>query len=216
MLPYSSLTLMRSLLAKFQFQLAAPGLSFESFFNHPITVQNERMLFRGADFIEIMAPIMSREFLRVALPYFDENFSAWGYEWLWRKLLNDRKAFAAILDAAPITHTRPMGQGSLYRNCALNGLTAEQEGAALIAKFGLDRQPFRSLFGITNDKPPRLLTGNELLHEMLVGYRQLSHHDFNNFHRCIVCLLTRNRPLATIDQLRCLGGFGDIESAICV
>jgi hypothetical protein len=39
----------------------------------------------------------------------------WGYEWLWRKLLNDGRAFAAILDAAPIVHARPMGQGSLYK-----------------------------------------------------------------------------------------------------
>ena len=115
LLPYSSLVKARSLLEKYRFKLAAPSLSFESFFGWPIAVQNERMLFRGTDFVEIMAPIMSRDFLRLALPHFDENFSSWGYEWLWRKLLNDGRAFAAILDAAPIVHARPMGQGSLYK-----------------------------------------------------------------------------------------------------
>jgi hypothetical protein len=79
LLPYSSLVKARSLLEKYRFKLAAPSLSFESFFGWPIAVQNERMLFRGTDFVEIMAPIMSRDFLRLALPHFDENFSSWGY-----------------------------------------------------------------------------------------------------------------------------------------
>jgi hypothetical protein len=99
------------------------------------------MLFRGTDFVEIMAPIMSRDFLRLALPHFDENFSSWGYEWLWRKLLNDRRAFAAILDAAPIVHTRPIGQGSLYKNHSREA--ANKDLTDLIDKFGLNRDgPF--------------------------------------------------------------------------
>ncbi len=210
LLPYSSLMNARTLLEKYRFQLAGPSLSFESFFGWPIAVQNERMLFRGTDFVEIMAPIMSREFLRLALPHFDANFSSWGYEWLWRKLLNDRRAFAAILDVAPIVHTRPMGQGSLYKNHSREA--ASKDLTDLIDKFGLNcDEPFRSLFGLTIDEPPRLLSGDDLLHEMLGGYQRLLNYNFGNFTRCIDMLLKSNRPVARIDELRSLDGFGRIE-----
>ena len=211
LLPYSSLATTRDLLARFRFQLAAPSLSYESFFSWPITVQNENMLFRGTDFVEIMAPIMSRDFLQLALPHFDENFTSWGYEWLWRKLLNDRRSFAAILDAAPITHTRPLGQGSLYKDRSRT--TATKEMADVIDKFVLDRgEHFRSLFGVTNDETPHLLLGDKLLNEMLGGYRRLLDYNFNGFSRCIDALLKKNRPVATIDQMRGLDGFIKIEA----
>ena len=215
-LPYSSLATIRALLAKFSWQLATPSLSCESFFSWPITVQNQRMLFRAVDFVEIMAPIMSRDFLRITLPHFDANVSSWGLEWLWRQILRNSQTFAVILDAAPIVHTRPLGQSSLYKNLSSDGLRAEDERDALIARFGLDRnEPFRNLFGVSNDEPPRLLVGDDLVHEMIGGYRAVSDFNFDNFSRCLIGLLQWNRPLADIGQVRGLNGFARIEDA-CV
>jgi hypothetical protein len=214
LLPYSSLEKIQSLLAQFRFRLATPSLSYESFFSWPMTVQNERMLFRGTDFVEIMAPLMSRDFLRLALPHFDENYSSWGYEWLWRNILNDGKSFAATLDAAPIVHTRPVGKGSLYKNLPPGTPSAKEERNALIDKFGVDRnEPFRTLFGVTIDHSG-LLVGDDLLHEMLGGYRRLLNYNFGNFSRCVDALLTTNRPTVTIDQLRAMSGFIEVENCL--
>nr|WP_294501108.1 hypothetical protein [uncultured Rhodopila sp.] len=210
LLPYSSLVTVQALLARFRFFLAAPSLSAESFFGWPLTVQNETMLWRGTDFVEIMAPIMSRDFLKLALPYFDENFSSWGYEWLWRRFLNETGSFAAILDAAPIVHTRPPGCSTLYD--AGSRSVAIQEMNDLISKFKLTKEPFRNLFGITNEQTPRLLTANNLLHRMIGGYRGLMDHNFDNYGRCIDGLLNHHRPIAAIDQLRCLNGFAEVEN----
>jgi hypothetical protein len=209
LLPYTSLVTVQALLAEFQFCLAAPSLSRESFFSWPITLQNDGVLLRGTDFVEIMAPIMSRDFLKLALPHFDENFSSWGYEWLWRKFLSDRGSFAVILDAAPIVHTRRTGDGPLYAGRPASMATQEMDD--LIQKFGLTREPFRLLFGISNEQVPRLLLGNDLLHQMLVGYRGLMEYDFQSYSQCIDEILKGNRPIATIDQLRCLHGFTEIE-----
>jgi hypothetical protein len=71
--------------------------------------------------------------------------------------------------------------------------------------------PFRSLFGLTIDEPTRLLTGDDLLHEMLGGYHRLLDYNFGNFTRCIDMFLKSNRPVARIDELRCPDGFGRIE-----
>ncbi len=214
LLPYPSLERIRSLLAQFRFPLAAPALSYESFFSWPMAVQNERLLFRGTDFVEIMAPLMSRDFLRVALPHFDENHSGWGYEWLWRKILNDQKSFAAILDAAPIIHTRPIGKGSLYKNVPAGTPSAKEERDALFEKFDLGRgEPFRTLFGVTIEDS-RLLLGDQLLCEMLGGYPRLLERNFGNFTRCIDALLTKNRPTATVDRLREMAGFIEVEDAL--
>ena len=215
LLPYDSLLTTQSMLAQFGFQLAAPALSPESFFSWAISVRNERMLFRATDFVEIMAPIMSRDFLRMALPYFDENHSGWGYEWLWRKFLDDRQTFAAILDAAPIVHTRPQGRGSLYRNLPPGSPEAQEELKALVARFGLPRhEAWKNLFGLTNEAAPRLIAGDDLLSEMLSGYRRILGHKFSGFVCCINNLMDANRPVASLDQLRHLDGFSRIEATL--
>ena len=88
-LPFESLQRISALLARFRFVLSAPGLSYYSFFTWPLAVANSRFLFRGTDFVEVMMPIMSRAFLLAAMPAFNDNYTAWGHEWLWRKLLNE-------------------------------------------------------------------------------------------------------------------------------
>ena len=81
-LPFDTLRRISALLARFPFDLSAPGLSYESFFSWPLTMANDRFLFRCTDFVEVMAPIMSRAFLQAAMLAFADNFSCWGHEWL--------------------------------------------------------------------------------------------------------------------------------------
>src|ERR1700730_16184412 len=55
------------------------------------------------------------------------------------------------------------------------------------------------------------LKTDDVLHEMLGGYHRLLDYNFGNFTRCIDMLLKSNRPVAGMDELRCLDGFGRIE-----
>ncbi len=207
-IPDDSLKKILELLRDFGFVLAQPALSYYSFFSWPITVRNDQLLFRGTQFIEAMAPIMSRRFLELALPHFGENFSGWGHEWLWRHFLEQHATFAAVIDAAPIVHTRPLGTGPLYRERPADVPDAAEEMEQLLAKFGLDRAvPFRNLFGITAGPEPRLLYGDDLLSAMLSGYREMIGHDIGAVFRCIDDLLKGGRPLITRRELSQFAGF---------
>jgi hypothetical protein len=210
-LPHETILMVRKLLAVFRFALAAPALSYTSFFSWPINIRNDRLLFRGTDFVEIMAPIMSRAFLATCLPHFGENRSGWGQEWLWRQFLRERGFFAAILDAAPIVHTRPLGRGTIYKDRPAGCPDPNIERDQLIAKFALDPgTPFRNLFGVTLGPAPRLLAGVDLVQEMLCGYNAVLRHDQGAVLRCLDYLLKLG-PIATTEDLRSLVGFDLVE-----
>jgi hypothetical protein len=210
-LPHETILMVRKLLAVFRFALAAPALSHTSFFSWPINIRNDRLLFRGTDFVEIMTPIMSRAFLATCLPHFGENRSGWGQEWLWRRFLRERGLFAAILDAAPIVHTRPLGRGTIYKDRPAGCPDPHSERDQLIAKFALDPgTAFRNLFGVTLGPAPRLLAGVDLIQEMLCGYNALLRHDQGELLRCLDYLLKLG-PIAATEDLRSLAGFDLVE-----
>jgi hypothetical protein len=210
-LPHETILMVRRMLAVFRFALAAPALSHTSFFSWPINIRNDRLLFRGTDFVEIMAPIMSRGFLATCLPHFGENHSGWGQEWLWRRFLRERGQFAAILDAAPIVHTRPFGRGTIYKDRPPGCADPNSERDQLITKFALDPGiAFRNQFGVTSGSAPRLLAGVDLIQEMLPGYNALLRHDQAALLRCFDHLLKQG-PMVTIEDLRSLVGFDLVE-----
>ena len=215
-MPRETLAAVHGLLTRFKFMLAAPGLTLDSHFSWTITVRNDRLLFRGTNFVEIMAPIMSRAFMRLALPHFAENFTGYGYEWLWQRLLADCNGFAAILDCAPIRHVRPRGGGMLYKNQP-SGSSDGLDLHNFVRKFGLHRQgAFRNLFALTLGPAPRLLTRNALTHEMMAGYRQAYPEDSTKAAWWGEQLIKNHRPVEQLEALRGLAGFDRIEAAAAV
>lgn len=95
-------------------QLAQPALTANSYFQ--VTVQHIDYKLRYTNFVEIMAPILSRDALRVCYPTFHKSVTGWGMEYVWAKLLGYPDKGMAILDETPVKHTRPPGQGELYEN----------------------------------------------------------------------------------------------------
>ncbi len=115
----------------FKLRLWQPALGEGSRATWPVTRRADGSLIRMTDFVEIMCPIFSREGLRTCLPTFTENVSGWSLDTvLWRGLLNRRGM--AIVDAVPVGHYRPIGNGG--RRLA-NGKTPLEEGQELIAKY---------------------------------------------------------------------------------
>jgi hypothetical protein len=114
--PKSTVMNIIELLKYFSFPLSSPSLAPESYFSWPIMLQNKNFLVRATNFVEVIAPIMSADFLKRALPHFSESRNGWGYEWLWHRLLAEMSEPAAIFDCAPVVHTRPVGGGVLYKN----------------------------------------------------------------------------------------------------
>ncbi len=112
-------------------KLWQPALDEGSRATWPITRRVRGSLARSVDFVEIMCPIFSREGLRICLPTFSENLSGWSLDTvLWRGLLN--RQGMAIVDAIPVGHYRPIGNGGRKLP---NGKTPIQEGLELIRRY---------------------------------------------------------------------------------
>lgn len=99
-----------------------PALTHDSFYSHIVTLQNMNFVWRRTNFSEVMCPIFTREALADHLDSFDETISGFGLDILWSFVEWTKHGGAAILDATPIRHTRPVGAGVAYR-----GLTAHDE-----------------------------------------------------------------------------------------
>ena len=95
--------------------IGQPALSLDSYYSHPITLENHNFKFRYTNFVEIMAPIFSKEALMMCWQTFNINISGWGLDLLWPKLVEETNKRMAIIDATPVKHTRPLGVGGLYK-----------------------------------------------------------------------------------------------------
>lgn len=131
--------------------LAQPALSDGSYFSFPFTLENRAFHARFTNCVEVMAPLFSRAALRTCAPTFGESVSGWGLDLVWPRLLGDPRDGLAVLDAAPVRHTRPIGSGDWYRSL---GVDPAEERRRLLAHHGV-AEPFvhRQFGGIPRPGP---------------------------------------------------------------
>lgn len=156
---------------KYAMALAQPALTTDSHLGHLITLRNRSFHLRFTNFVEIMAPCFSRDFLKRALPTFNENLSGWGLDYLWPTMIPDW-ARIGIIDDVTVCHTRPVG-GPNYQHLAAAGQNCKQEAQALLAKHNLKADmPF--VRGGIDRMGRRLsvfdLTARELFDGIVMGY----------------------------------------------
>nr|WP_321460986.1 hypothetical protein [uncultured Cohaesibacter sp.] len=89
------------------FALAQPALTSQSYWAHRITLQNEGFIFRNSNLVELMMPVMKRDFLEKVLPLFKGRDAAMGVDFMWHQLTENPQRDVAIIDATPMTHSRP-------------------------------------------------------------------------------------------------------------
>jgi hypothetical protein len=107
---------------KHNFLLSQPSLSWDSFLSWKITMHNPTSEVRATGFVEIMCPLFERSFLEKVLYTFDMNYSGWGLDLLWSKLLDYEKI--GIIDKVIIKHRKPV---SSHTWKLPNNKTANQE-----------------------------------------------------------------------------------------
>ncbi|MGH9809615.1 MAG: hypothetical protein ACRD9W_20580, partial [Terriglobia bacterium] len=152
--------------------LAQPALTRDSHLGHLITLRNRSFQLRFTNFVEIMAPCFSRDFLKQMLPSFNANLTGWGLDFVWPTKVPDWTRIA-IIDGFTVCHTRPVG-GPNYQHLAADGKTPHQELREVLAKYGLTAvDPPYVRGGI--DKSDRRLsiydnTARELIDNIVIGY----------------------------------------------
>jgi hypothetical protein len=125
-----------------------PALDRQSYYGHLITLAVDGVLLRHTNFVEIMAPVLSRALLEDTLPLFGATMSGFGLDYLWPQraaaLRGDDHPACAILDGVSMTHTRPLGSALRATMKAAGGLTLRQEYAAMLARVSGRNPLFRS------------------------------------------------------------------------
>jgi hypothetical protein len=97
---------------------------------HRITMRHPGSILRYTGFVEIMCPVFSMRALRLCLGSFRDSVSGFGLDHLWPALLGGARSRIAIIDAAGVIHTRPLG-----RNYDVVAAVAEER--ALLAAYHL-------------------------------------------------------------------------------
>jgi hypothetical protein len=176
--------------------IAQPALADGSYYSHEITLENRAFSVRFTNYVEPMAPVFSRAALETCRRTFAESFSGWGLDYVWPKLLGHPRDRIAIIDEAPVLHTRPVGVSAWYRGLKLDPMaelvaTAARYGIRLphrLVHYGglprgpVDRAAFLPLGAafaarVVSGAPPRMRGTrrywNRQLHAMYHGWREL-------------------------------------------
>jgi hypothetical protein len=150
------------------FELFAPALHEASYYAHFDTMRNRRCFARRTGFVEIMVPCFSVRALTALLPTLDLTPTGWGWglDSLWPFLLEYRNV--GIVDAAPVLHTRPVGQ---FRDAAL-GEQVRAESDQIMASHGC-RQVHTTFEVIGPDRQAIDLAPDRLAARLTDGWRYL-------------------------------------------
>ena len=91
------------------FELAQPSLAPNSFLSHLVSAWNPLFEYRNVNFVEIMVPTFSAEFLRRVLPLFDDTKSGFGVDFIWQRFTKNPSKSVAVIDSTRVLHTRAVG-----------------------------------------------------------------------------------------------------------
>lgn len=113
------------------FQLALSDSSYSAF---PFLFQRGDAVFRQTNFVEVMAPFMSRAYLKRVLDTFDQSISTWGLDLLWS--FQYRTAACGVLNDLLMHHEDypDAHNGPFYRYLQDLGIDAELEMRGLLAQ----------------------------------------------------------------------------------
>lgn len=118
--------------------LAQPALTADSYINHDVTRQRRWFTLRYSAFVEVMVPLFRRDVLMALLPTFTVNRSGWAIDHWWcHQVRENNWGDIAIIDATPVTHTRPVNTGGGFYKAL--GIDPQAEYDQLMAEKNLKR-----------------------------------------------------------------------------
>lgn len=120
---------------RYALSLAQPALTEDSFHVHEVTLVDRRFGLRYTDFVEIMAPCFSREFLARCAPEFGATHTGWGLDFYWPTLAEHSREIA-VVDAVTMRHTRKVG-GPNVAEVRRGGIDPDMEFRNFMARKGL-------------------------------------------------------------------------------
>jgi hypothetical protein len=141
-----------STLSRLGAAMGQPSLDWRSYYFHDIVLRRPQFEYRVTDFVEMMAPIIQRDFLREIIPTWRYNQSSIGLDYLWRIKAGHEGKELVIVDACSMYHTRPMEGGTQYKAARLaSGKSKAQELRELFDKFDITDLSRHAFCGVLPD-----------------------------------------------------------------
>ena len=105
LLPANFLDRYLELVMRYDFALAQPARTHDSFTDHPFVEQMDGLAARWTRFVEI-GPLFSldRRAFPLLLPFDESSPMGWGYDFFWPRIIADAGLKMGIVDAAPVAH----------------------------------------------------------------------------------------------------------------
>jgi hypothetical protein len=125
-------------------EIGHPTLTWNSYYAHLVTLRNAGTRLRYTNFVEVMAPCLTKALLNKTLGYFAETLSGWGLEQAWAKSAGPMKM--ALIDEIAVRHTRPVG-GPNYKALRDKNISPWDELRGLCRTLGVDEQPIIETYG---------------------------------------------------------------------
>jgi hypothetical protein len=126
-----------SLCVEFQLDIAQPSLTHDSS-GFDITKCHPGLKLRRTNYVEVMAPFMSRRFLTRFVQTFDWCVSGWGLDIYWGHQLGPDLS-AAIVDQFVIRHAKPVDLkgGAFYKYLESIGVDPERDKQRIFQMLGI-------------------------------------------------------------------------------
>jgi hypothetical protein len=151
--------------------LGQPSLDWRSFYWHDVVLRRPQFEYRVTDFVEMMAPLVQKDFLREIIPTFRYNQSSVGLDHLWRMKAHKEGKLLVIVDSCSMYHTRRMEGGTQYKAAQLaSGKTKDQELRELVEKYNITDLKGHTLYGVMSDGT--MVEDREALNQKLIGPRK--------------------------------------------
>ncbi|WP_157982290.1 DUF707 domain-containing protein [Oceanicella sp. SM1341] len=115
--------------------IAQPALLPSSYVSYPIVMQCPRFRLRYTNYVEPMTPVIRASYFKVLLPYLERWPTGWGQDDIWTLLMPEPAFRAAVIDAVPVLHTRPLYTGDIYRHFEKLGMDPRHDLSEIRASF---------------------------------------------------------------------------------
>ncbi|HYG26666.1 MAG TPA: hypothetical protein VD906_07155 [Caulobacteraceae bacterium] len=132
------------ILDEMQPKLAQPALHWRSFVTWDFLIQRIGVKARWTNFVEIMTPVMSRDFFLKVRGALGANASGYGYDFWWPTLAEPKARSVLVVDAAPVLHTRKPLSGGLHAVLQAKGQDVMGERDAFFAEHGGGEYPLQA------------------------------------------------------------------------
>jgi hypothetical protein len=125
--------------------ISQASLTKDSFCSWPVFKQEKDYFCRYVGQIEVMAPLFYKEALVRCLSSFTVNNSSWGVDSIWSKQLNYPKNKLIVFDCITMRHTKPVGEGELYKRI---GVDPHDDWQHAVDQFQAKKHSYKEYSGV--------------------------------------------------------------------